>query len=413
MKIFRLKIPEFQSLISLSKWQLKFILGTLAFIIFVSVLLYTQSIVDELIDREQKTTKLFADIYRRYSDPNSMEDYSFLIDKIAPTITFPVIFTDENDIPLPPYMAYTMNIPIDTTMSMEKQKEYLIKIVKKMKSSYQPIIVEAPDGKLLAKFYYTNSSLIDKLRFFPFTEIVIIATFIFIGYMAFSSIRRNEETKVWVGMAKEAAHQLGTPLSSMLAWIEILKNNKDNPGYIDELTGEMENDINRLNMIATRFSKIGSMPEKRRENLADVIENISQYFEKRLPHLGRQIEIVRDLDVDIFSDINLELFQWVIENLLKNAAEAIESKRGKVTINLQVHSKKSILISVTDTGKGMTGRQKRQIFYAGYTTKKRGWGLGLTLCKRIIEDYHNGKIFVKDSALGKGTTFWIVIPKPT
>jgi signal transduction histidine kinase len=279
-----------------------------------------------------------------------------------------------------------------------------------MNESYPPLLISDTSGKILQKIYYTHSSLIYNLKWFPFIEILIVVTFVLVGYLAFSNIRRSEESKVWVGMAKEAAHQLGTPLSSMLAWLEILKYSKGNPDSIEETISEMENDISRLNMIATRFSKIGSTPEKREENISESIEKVCGYFEKRLPHLGKRVEIIRNIDQNVFGDINFELFGWVIENLLKNAAEAIESKHGRVEITLTKIPRKYILISVSDNGKGMTKQQKRQIFHPGFTTKKRGWGLGLSLCKRIVEEYHKGKIYVKETVQGKGTTFFIEIP---
>ena len=407
---FKTRLSDVFYRFTYSKWQLKILLGAAAFGIFISMILYTQSLVGELINIEQKTIKFYTDIYKRYSDPNTLEDYLFLIDNITPTLSFPIIITDKNDNPIYPYDQYTINVHIDTSMTMEEQKEFLEETIQKMKATYEPIIIEGPDGKLLQKFYYSHSFLIDKLRYFPFVEILIVMTFIVIGYIAFSTIRRNEESKVWVGMAKEAAHQLGTPISSLMAWMEIMKLNKDNPGQLLETINEMESDITRLNIIATRFSKIGSKPEKVIKNLAEVIEQICTYFEKRLPHIGKQIEIVRKLDKNIETMVNPDLFQWVIENLLKNATEAIENKRGKVFIDLTCKQQSHISITVNDTGKGMTSKQRRQIFFPGFTTKKRGWGLGLSLCKRIVEDYHDGKIYLKETAQGKGATFVIELP---
>ncbi|MBM2815880.1 MAG: Histidine kinase protein [Ignavibacteria bacterium] len=395
---------------TLSKWQIKLFLAMVALSIVVAVVFFTQSLVDELINREQRIINFYAEIYRHYSNPEAnFEDYDFFLKEITPTITFPFISTDEFDVPNAPYQEYSLNIQIDTSLSQEKQKEIVQEYVKKMGNSYPPIIIKEADGKVLQKFYYTHSALVDTLRLFPLIGIAIIGAFIIIGYVAFNNIRKSEESKLMVGMAKEAAHQLGTPLSSLLAWLEIIKLNKGKPESIEDLTLEMQNDINRLNTIATRFSKIGSMPEKKIENLSEILEITCLYFERRLPHLGKKVEVVRNFKENILTELNSDLFQWVIENLIKNAAEAIDDKRGKVTIALRTQGKK-IIISVTDTGKGMTNKQKRQIFNAGYTTKKRGWGLGLSLCKRIIEEYHGGKIFVKETGIGKGTTFNIELP---
>ena len=394
---------------SLSKWQIKifFVISGLA--ILIAIVWYTQSLLDELIKREQNTIKLYADIYRRSLDPNAdLEEIAFLFDQITPTITFPIIITDKNDDPNKPYEVNTKNVPIDTTLSEEQQEAEILKVLKNMAEQYPPIVVTDNEGKILQKFYYSNSPLISKLKYFPIVEIVVVGLFILLGYMTFSNIRRNEESKVWIGMSKEAAHQLGTPLSSLLAWIEILKLNKDDQQSVVETCKEMENDIERLNTIAIRFSKIGSKPEMKIENLYVIIETVCKYFEKRLPHLGRRVKIIRNLDPYLYANINVDLFQWVIENLLKNAAEAIENKHGSITINMTKRSD-LIYMTIADTGKGMNKKQKRQIFNPGFTTKKRGWGLGLSLCRRIVEEYHEGKIYVKESYPNKGTTFAIEI----
>jgi len=383
-----------------------------ALLIVFAVVIYTRIIVDELIQREQQSIKLYTDIFKRTTDPDAnLEDLYVLIEKISPTLSFPIITTDENNVPIYPYEQWTLNINIDTTKTIQEQKNFLLNYINKMQSDYEPIVVTDSDGKILLKFFYTHSELIDNLEMFPIIEFFIITIFIVIGYIAFSNIRKTEESKVWVGMAKEAAHQLGTPISSLLAWIEIIKFNKGEPEKLNETLVEMQKDVERLNMIATRFSKIGSLPERKRVNISEILENVCNYFEKRMPHLGKKIRIERIFQKNLYSDLNAELFQWVIENLLKNSAEAIDTKNGRVSIELAELSRNKIVITVSDNGKGMTLKQRRQIFFPGFTTKKRGWGLGLTLSKRIIEEYHNGKIFVKESSLGKGTTFQIELEK--
>lgn len=383
-----------------------------AILIVFAVVIYTRIIVDELIQREQQSIKLYNDIFKRTTDPDAnLEDLYVLIEKISPTLSFPIITTDENNVPIYPYEQWTLNINIDTTQNIQEQKNFLLNYINKMQSDYEPIIVSDSDGKILLKFFYTHSELIDNLEMFPIIEFFIIAIFIIIGYIAFSNIRKSEESKVWVGMAKEAAHQLGTPISSLLAWIEIMKYNRGQPEKLNETLDEMQKDVERLNMIATRFSKIGSLPERKRVNISEILENVCNYFEKRMPHLGKKIRIERKFQKNLYSDLNAELFQWVIENLLKNSAEAIDSKNGLVSIELAELTRNKIFITVSDNGKGMTLKQRRKIFFPGFTTKKRGWGLGLTLSKRIIEEYHNGKIFVKESSLGKGTTFQIELDK--
>lgn len=404
-----------------AKWQIKALLAFFAFAIVLTVIIFTQSLVDDLIKREQKILQFYAKIYKYHVDSWSMESASeqqfddfesslFFLDEIIPTITFPFIMTDSEDMPLEPFETWSLNVYIDTSLSLDKQREYMRNYVSKMANSYPPIVIEDSEGRLLAKFYYNHSAIIDGLRFFPVISILIIGAFIFVGYLAFSSVRKTEESKVWVGMAREAAHQLGTPLSSLLAWIEIIKYNCADPKYVNETLAEMENDLSRLNTIATRFSKIGSMPELQNIEISEKIENVCRYFERRLPHLGKKVDIVRDLNVKANIRINSDLFDWVIENLLKNAAEAIDEKTGEVHLSMKVNPGKKVYIYVRDTGKGMSSQVKRQVFNPGFTTKKRGWGLGLSLVKRIIEEYHRGRIYIKDSIIGKGTTFVIELP---
>lgn len=408
----------------LSKWQVKLILALIAFLIVLSVIFFTQSIVRELVARDQSAVQLYADVTENFIElinaPASaldtmkygslIDNYVFFLDEVIPRIiNFPIILTDENGDPTEPFEQWTLNIEFDVNMTIPEQREKVIEMLRLMESTYPPILVKDKDDKVISKVYYTHSSLVDQLRYFPVVALVIIGVFIFIGYFSFNSARNHEQTKVWVGMSKEAAHQLGTPLSSLLAWLEILKYNDDTIS-IQETVSEMEKDIERLNTIATRFSKIGSTPEKENVNISRLIDSVCNYFDKRLPHLGKRVEIIRSLDDSLFVDINVELFAWVIENLLKNAAEAIEDKQGTIFIYMRIHPKKKLYIFVKDTGKGMSPKLKRQIFNPGFSTKKRGWGLGLSLCKRIVEEYHSGKIYVKESVIGKGTTFAIELP---
>ncbi|MFA7626487.1 MAG: HAMP domain-containing sensor histidine kinase [Candidatus Kapaibacterium sp.] len=403
---------------SLSKWQVKLLFAILALSIVVTVILFTQNLVEQLIQREQKTVELYAKITENFLDmvdtPTSSTDtdiYLFFIDEIQNMmINFPIIVAYEDGKPYEPFEDWTLNIEFDEDMKIEQKREKVLSLLESMEATYLPILVKDKEGKVISKVYYNHSSLVDQLRFFPVVAIIVVAVFIIIGYISFSSSRDNEQSKVWVGMSKEAAHQLGTPLSSLLAWMEIIKFSADDPASVKETVSEMEKDIQRLNTIATRFSKIGSTPEKENINISKMIDSVCNYYDKRLPHLGKKIEIIRSLDDNMFVDVNVDLFAWVIENLLKNGAESIEEKQGQIYIFMRVQSKKKVFIFVKDTGKGMSPKLKRQIFNPGFTTKKRGWGLGLSLCKRIIEEYHDGKIYVKESVPGKGTTFAIELP---
>jgi len=237
-----------------------------------------------------------------------------------------------------------------------------------------------------------------------------VMTIIGIGYIAFSSAKDSEQSRIWVGMAREAAHQLGTPISSLLAWIELLKLNKSYPEMIENVSSEIENDVERLNIIATRFSKIGSLPDIKPTNIAEKINEVCNYYEKRLPNLARKVTINRKYENPLIINANEILIGWVFENLIKNAFEAMDGKNDEITIYSNRLSNKKLQILVKDTGKGMNAKLKLQIFEPGFTTKKRGWGIGLNLVKRIIEEYHLGKIYVKESAPNKGTTFAIELP---
>nr|MDA3859972.1 HAMP domain-containing sensor histidine kinase [Melioribacteraceae bacterium] len=234
--------------------------------------------------------------------------------------------------------------------------------------------------------------------------------FIIIAYFSFSYLKKNEQSNIWVGMSKETAHQLGTPISSLLGWNEILKINKTNPDKVEDISEEMNNDLQRLNKIADRFSKIGSKPKLVSTNLTEVIESVVQYFNRRLPVTRKKTEIKIISSTDYLIPLNRSLFEWVVENLIKNALDAIESKNGLITFEL-TEDDENLIIDVSDNGKGIDLKNRRDVFRPGYSTKKRGWGLGLSLTKRIVEDYHKGKIFVKSSILDEGTTFQIILRK--
>jgi hypothetical protein len=278
---------------------------------------------------------------------------------------------------------------------------YLKKQLAIMKKQNEPI--EISYLGVTEYIYYKDSDLLDKLTYYPIALILILLLFLTVIYMLFSSNKIAEQNRLWTGMAKETAHQIGTPLSSLLAWIEILKTENINQSHVTE----MEKDIKRLNSIANRFSKIGSVPELKKQEIISIAKTTLDYLENRS---SKQILFKFNPKVsETYANINTELFGWVLENLVKNAMDAM---KGKGNIALGISEKgKWIQITVSDTGKGIPKSQFKQIFKPGFTTKKRGWGLGLSLSKRIIEEYHNGKIFVKKSELNKGTSIQILLEK--
>jgi signal transduction histidine kinase len=269
-----------------------------------------------------------------------------------------------------------------------------------------PPIPISYNGYVLGYYHYGVSSIIKQLRWLPYIEISVAVLFIFIGYIGFSQIKKSEQRHIWVGMAKETAHQLGTPLSSIHGWLELLK---DNPRELDKALDEMTIDANRLSKIALRFSQIGSFPALKKLDVVEILQNTVIYIQKRLPHIDKKIQIKEDYQTRPLIKLNGELFEWVIENLIKNAIDSIENKSGTIELKLISEDNDYISIDVADTGKGIGTRDKNHIFKPGYSTKTRGWGLGLSLAKRIIEEYHGGKLFLKDTRIGKGSVFRILL----
>jgi len=321
-----------------------------------------------------------------------------LEDKIIKSNTsIPMILVDEDG-----NIGANSYLNLDTIKA--KNPEYLKAQLEIMKEQNNPI--EITFAKNRKQFiYYRNSDLLNKLSYYPLTLILILALFLSLIYMMFTSSKIAEQNKLWTGMAKETAHQIGTPLSSLLGWIAILKMENIDKKYINEI----EKDVHRLNTIANRFSKIGSLPKLKKMDLISVTKNAYEYLEYRS---SKQIsfKFISD-EKELFCNINEELYEWVIENLIKNAIDAMLGK-GELILSVASDNNK-IIINISDTGKGMVKSQFRKIFNPGFTTKKRGWGLGLSLSKRIIEDYHTGKILVKNSEINKGTTFQIILDKVT
>ncbi len=393
--------------------NIKIFLLITASLIVLGTLLYTQALVQRLLQKETEVARLYAKSLQFIAtSPSDQTDYSFIFDEIIRTIDFPMILSDENSVPLQPFRTNARNVDIDSAASIEQQRGALQQEISKLDKQNAPIKVTlkvTQADSIVQYVHYGESTLVTKLRYLPYVELTVGGMFILIGYIGFSYIKRNEQSNIWVGMAKETAHQLGTPLSSLLGWVEMVKSNATNDPKQLETIVEIENDLVRLQKVTERFSKIGSKPQLKEEDLNEVISSTIQYFKRRLPARfaeGRNIEINIVPDHRITADINRELFEWVIENLIKNSLDAIESKEGTITISLTTKGS-SVLIDVRDTGKGIDMKYRKDIFRPGYSTKQRGWGLGLSLSKRIIESYHKGKLFVKESKIGKGTTIRI------
>ncbi len=386
--------------------NIKAILLIIAVLIAIGTLYYTQTLVQKLQEKERQIVELYAKgIEYLANTTNPDVDITFLFDNIIKPIDFPLIQSDaENNI----YNKTDIrNVEIDSNMTNDEFKIFVTGLISEMDATHPPIEVKY-EGITINKIHYGDSEQIKQLRYYPYIQLLIASLFIVIGYIGFSSIKRSEQSNIWVGMAKETAHQFGTPISSLMGWLEMLKINYKEPDKVLDITEEISNDVEKLNKITYRFSKIGAKPELIKKNVIEEMKQVIAYFERRLPQTGKSVELKISGDENACAEINSELFEWVIENLIKNALDAIEGTSGKIEISVK-EFKKRVEVEVTDSGKGIEIKRRKDVFRPGYSTKKRGWGLGLSLSKRIIEGYHGGKIFVKSSMPGEGTTFKIVL----
>lgn len=337
-----------------------------------------------------KDSKLFSELKVVLNDLVQ----SFFMEVADNSASVPVIITDSTHRNVIQYGN------LDSTLI--KDPEYVRQTINEMASSNDPIEIDIAGQKTF--IYYQDSYVLTQLRYFPYVQLAIVSLFLLISYLLFSIARRSEQNQVWIGLAKETAHQLGTPLSSMIAWVEYLRNQNINPETIEEL----DKDVNRLSVIAERFSKIGSTANTKPENIVEVIYNSVEYLKTRTSKLVN-FQIHPSRDSVILIKLNYQLFDWVVENLVKNAVDAMSAK-GKITINI-TEDDKHVYVDVSDTGKGIPKQMFRTIFNPGFTSKQRGWGLGLSLSERIIRENHGGRIFVKSSVPGKETTFRIILNK--
>lgn len=373
----------------------KFLLFVFAALIGAATLWYTESFLDELRKEEVKKVEQFAEALRNILDADPDTDITFEQNIIRANTTIPIILTDEEG-----------NLMGANNVNEEKQgdPEWIRGKIAEMRTEVEPIEVNFGNNER-QYIYYQNSTLLTKLRYYPVVLLCVISLFVIIAYVAFSNARKSEQNRVWNGLAKETAHQIGTPLSSLMGWLELLRDKEVDGNMVQE----MEKDINRLNTITDRFSKIGSIPVISEQSIEEITQEAVSYLQARSP---RRVNITfspSDGLTHLKVMLNKPLFEWVIENLIRNAMDAIEAK-GDIDVSITEYGK-NVRIDVTDNGKGLSANKQKTVFRPGYTTKSRGWGLGLSLAKRIIEDYHNGKIYVASSELGKGTTFRISLRK--
>lgn len=377
------------------KKYIKFTLLCIAVVIGVVTLYVSRNLVKKLEVEEQKKMYLWARAIEIISDPETdpNADLEFHSEVIKSNTTIPAILVDDRE-------EVLRDINLDS--SKRKSKTYLKKKIAEFAAERNPIIIKVSKN-LVHKAYYGNSTVLIQLRRFPYFILGVVSMFIMVAYFAFSFSRRAEQNQVWVGLAKETAHQLGTPISSLMGWIEFVDES------IEEVpanaTMEMRKDIDRLNIITERFSKIGSMPELKPLIVNEVLKQTIDYMRRRV---GKNVVFdVQIPDEEMSCGINYNLFGWVIENLIKNSIDAMDGL-GILVFKLTSRNNK-VIIDITDSGKGIPRNKFKTVFKPGYTTKKRGWGLGLSLARRIIVNYHRGQIFVKDSIPGQSTTFRIIL----
>ncbi|WP_299515470.1 HAMP domain-containing sensor histidine kinase [Mucilaginibacter sp.] len=391
-----------------NKRRWKYILLAFAVIIASGSLFYTKYLVINIAKSERTRAQVWAMSMKQVISADD-DDFLPYVFAVRDSSIVPAIVTDEKgDIQsakgLDSTKTYIPPIPdaIKDQNAPKYDPDYFKHELQIMKKQNEPIKIPVPRGYWL--IYYKESPLLTQLRYFPYVQLSVIAIFLLAAYTAFNSSRKSEQNQVWVGLAKETAHQLGTPISSLMAWIELIKdkfNAEDDP-----LIAEMENDVQRLEIVADRFSKIGSKPKLEEHSVYEVVEDFVNYFKIRV---SNNISFELTGNKDLKAGLNIPLFDWVVENLLKNAVNAIQDK-GSIKVNISTNKvKDQILIDITDTGKGIPRSKFATVFQPGYTTRKRGWGLGLSLTKRMVENYHNGQIFVRDSELGKGSTFRIIL----
>lgn len=390
---------RFQDLTSIdfykNKKQVKWLVFFVSVLIGTGSIWYTSLLVDELRERENRQIQLLSAALE-YAASTS-ENITFINQEIIQqNYSIPIIMVDSQGDPLE-----FRNIKFRNNSDGQDSINTLDRELLEMQEEYEPIYLQEADIRV----FYRNSELLTNLKFYPYVQLAVILVFGLLAFALFNQSKISEQNRVWAGLTKETAHQLGTPIASLMAWIDYLRNS---PVWEEnrEIIQEMDKDVVKLRMVTERFSSIGSKPQIQPENLYHVIEETITYLR---PRISTKVEMNINSDTkDLDAMMNKPLFEWVIENICKNAVDAMRGK-GILTIDIIQDSDKYVIVDITDTGKGIEKRNFNKVFNPGFSTRQRGWGLGLTLAKRIVEGYHGGRIFVKNSEIGKGTTFRIML----
>ena len=370
-------------------------------------------IVDEMKKDNREILKFYANIHSKIASEDIDQELNislkYFFDEIISKTDIPLINTDKDKRPI-----YWEGIAINPDDHSSETVAKVQKIVRNLEGEIEPIPIMY-NNELLGYLFYGDSQLIQQLRYLPYIEIGVVGLYILFGMMGgfliFKNFKKSEERHIWVGMAKETAHQLGTPLSSLMGWLELIKSNEHECELTRTTISEMSKDVDRLYKIAARFSQIGSKADLTRHDIIPHLREVVSYIRRRLPHLKKEVKIIENYEKVPQIEFNEDLFEWVIENLLKNSLDAIKSEKGHIIVQVGElkHKKGKVFIDICDNGVGILPIYKSVIFKPGYSTKKRGWGLGLNLAKRIVEEYHNGKLFIKDTKVDSGTTMRIIL----
>ncbi|ATV28780.1 ATP-binding protein [Prevotella intermedia] len=375
--------------------QVKIILVVAAIAIAVVSLVASNILTKDLARQERTKMEVWAEAMRALSQADENTDLALVLKVLNDNNTIPVVVLDNDE-----NVTDFRNVVINAK-NYKDSLSYVSAMAKRLKSNKQNIRIQLSDASNeYIDVCYDDSLMLKRLALYPYVQLGVVMLFVVVAIFALLTSKRAEQNKVWVGLSKETAHQLGTPISSLMAWTTILKETYPN----DDLLPEMDKDVKRLQLIADRFSKIGSLPEAVPVSLSEVLDHVIDYMDRRT---SKKIQLIKVFPADdIIIRLNASLFEWVIENLCKNAVDAMGGESGTITLRVETVGER-VIVEVSDTGKGIKKKDMRNVFRPGFTTKSRGWGLGLSLAKRIVEEYHNGKIFVKSSELGKGTTFRI------
>lgn len=379
--------------------QVKILLVLAAIFIAVASLLISHSLIRDLAQQERSKMEVWAEAMRTLSEADDNADLSLVLKVLDENNTIPVVVLGKDGT-----VTEYRNVKISASDASDSVK-FVNKVAQQMKAAGQVIRIPlANNHNDYIEVCYDESLMLRRIAIYPYIQLGVVMLFVVVAIFALLTSKRAEQNKVWVGLSKETAHQLGTPISSLMAWLAILKETYPN----DKLLPELDKDVQRLQLVADRFSKIGSIPEPVPASMNEVLYHVVDYMDRRT---SKKIQMITDLpDEDIIIKMNASLFEWVIENLCKNAVDAMGGECGQIVLHLEQIDNK-VVVEISDTGKGIKKKNIKNVFRPGFTTKQRGWGLGLSLAKRIVEDYHYGKIFVKCSEIGHGTTFRIELNK--